>query len=345
MKAHVLKYGFPNVGLRKDDLNMKRLVKMFVIMMLSLIMLLATCCTRASISIAEKKKTIEVIAKLKDGDFWKTVKLGAEAAASEFNINVNFAAPSNEKEIDVQIGMVKDAINRKVDAIVLAACDYKQLVEAAEKAIDSGIPVIIIDSALDSNKVASFIATDNVAAGRNVGAKLVELIGRKGNIGVISFVKGSATADQRERGFLEAIDNYPEIKVLETEYCASDTELAEKLTLEMLNKHSNLDAVVALNGPSVVGAANAIHKLNLGGKVKIVGVDCYPEAINFIEEGVIQATIVQNPYSMGYLGVKHALEVIDKKSVPKYVDTGSKVIDKRNMYLPENQKLLFPFVN
>jgi ribose transport system substrate-binding protein len=129
------------------------------------------------------------------------------------------------------------------------------------------------------------------------------------------------------------------------EYCNSNEDTAEKLTEEIVEKYPDIDAIVCLNAYGAVGTARAIDKLNLAGKVKIIGFDSTPEEIGFMEKEVIQSLVVQNPFSMGYLGVKYAIGVIDNESVPKRMDTGSTVIDKNNMYLPENQKLLFPFMD
>lgn len=310
----------------------------------SLSVLLFTGCARSEIANTERKKTIDVIVKTDSNDFWQTVKLGAEAAGKEFGVDVNFRAASNEKDIDGQIHIVGDAINRKADAIVLAACDYKRLVNISVKAVDSGIPVIIIDSALDSSKVSSFIATDNMEAGRLAGKKLMDIAGEKCNVMVMSFVKEAASAEGREKGLIDVIGKQQGITVVDTEYSFSDDKVAEDLTKKALSKYNNINAIVALNAPSVVGVAKAIQEMKLNGKVKVIGFDSTPEEVVFMEDDVIQATVVQNPYSMGYLGVKNALDVLNKKSVDKYIDTGSTVIDKNNMYTPENQKLLFPFV-
>jgi ribose transport system substrate-binding protein len=269
----------------------------------------------------------------------------AEAAAKEFDVDINISYPKNENDIDRQIELVNDAIKRKVDAIVLAACDYNRLVPAAEAAVDAGIPVIIIDSALNSSKISCFIATDNREAGRLLGQKLVELIGPKCNVVMISFVKGSATADQREEGFLSVMKEHPDVNVLTKYYCFSDPILSKELTKRAIEQYSKIDAVVALNAPSTVGAANEVNEMNLGGKIKVLGIDSTPEEIDYMENGIIQSTIVQNPYSMGYLGIKFALDVINNKKVPEFINTGLKEIDKGNIYTPENQKILFPFVN
>jgi ribose transport system substrate-binding protein len=307
-------------------------------------MLFNTGCKQSSVDIAEKKKTFEVIVKMKESDFWQTVHLGAGGAGKELGVNINFNAPDNEEDIESQIKLVSDAIDRKVDGIVLAACDYKKLVSISEKAIDQGIPVVIIDSALDSARVSSFIATDNIQAGKKVGKKLVELAGEKANAAIISFVEGTVPANEREEGVMQIIGQYPEIKLLAKEYCHSDIKLASELTRRIISKYEKVDVMIGLNAPATIGIANALKDMHLENAIKVIGFDSTPEEVDYIEDGIIQAAVVQNPYNMGYLGVKHLFEAVNNKSVPKYVDTGSKVIDKSNIYTPENQKLLFPFV-
>lgn len=323
---------------------MKGFIRNIAIVVAVIIIIFALTYSKQSISTIYNKKTIEVIVKTDSNDFWQTVKLGTEAAAKEFGVNVIFKYPSNEKDAEDQIRLVEDAISKKVDAIVLAACDYKKLVEVSEKATDQGIPIIVIDSEIDSSKVSSFIATDNIEAGKLAGKKLVQLVGEKCNIVVMNFVKEAASGKKREEGLMEELKNYKNIKILDIEYSYSDEILAGKLTKKVLDKYNNIDAFVALNAPTTEGVADVIKKMNLGGKIKIIGFDSTPEEINFLEEDIIQATIVQNPYAMGYIGVKNALYVSNNKKIDKYIDTGSTVINKDNMYLPENQKLLFPFV-
>lgn len=310
----------------------------------SISIFLFTGCTKSEISSNDDQKTIEVIAKA-DFDFWETVKLGAEAAGKEFGLDVEFKTASNEEDVEGQIDMVNDAIDKKVNAIVLAASDYEKLASVSERAIDAGIPVIVIDSALDSKKISSFIATDNKEAGRIAAQKLIALTGEKCNVVIMDFVKGAASSDEREEGLLDVIESHAGIKVLDTEYSSSDDKIAAELTTKILSKYNNVDAIVALNSQSTIGVANAIERMKLDGKVKIIGFDSNVDEIGLIEDGVIQATIVQNPYSMGYLGVKTAMDVLSNRKVDKYINTGSTIITKDNIYTHENQKLLFPFIN
>jgi ribose transport system substrate-binding protein len=323
---------------------MKTAIRLLVTFLVILCAVGFVSCTKSYLSTGESRKSIEVIVKMKDADFWKTVRAGAEAAEKEFGVKINFNAPEDERDIDGQIALVNQAIERKAGAIVLAASDYKRLVPVAEKAIRSKIPVIVIDSALDSDKVTSFIATDNRAAGKMVAQKLLDVSGEEGNIAIMSFVKGSASADQREEGFLELIRQYPKIKVIVKEYCFSDTKLSSELTRRIIAEHPEVNTIVGLNAMSTEGVAQMVQYLGLNSKVKIIGFDSTLEEIDFMEDDVIQATVVQKPFNMGYLGVKYAVRAMEGKPVPKMIDTGSTAIDMTNLYTPENQKLLFPFV-
>jgi ribose transport system substrate-binding protein len=313
--------------------------------LLSACMLLAAGCSGPNLGTQEKTFVIDVIVKKYDADFWKVVKMGALAAGKEFGVQVNFEGPGDERDIDGQIAMVDEAILAKADAIVLAASDYTKLVPVTETAVAAKIPVVVIDSDVNTSKTKSFIGTDNVDAGRKLGETLVDKVGPECSIAVMGFVQGAATNDQREEGLMDVVGKRPGIRVVTTEYCNSVEDRAQALTQDILREHPDIDAIVCLNAYGAVGTGRAIAGLGLSGKVKIIGFDSTPEETNFLDKGVIQALVVQNPYSMGYQGVKYAIDAANGKSVPKLINTGSSVVDKDNMYLPENQKLLFPFTN
>ncbi|MCK5129484.1 MAG: substrate-binding domain-containing protein [Clostridiales bacterium] len=322
---------------------MSRIYRIALLVLTIIIVLSLFGCAKNDLSNSEEKYSIKVIVKNRSHAFWSVVQMGAETAAREFNIDLVFDGPENEEDIDGQIQLVEDAIAIDSDAIVLAASDYVRLVPVAEKAIASGIPVIVIDSTIESDKMDSFVGTDNMDAGKKVGESLIDKVGTECTIAVISFVKGAASATQRETGFAETVSDYPGVEVIETVYCNSDELLAQQLTKDIVQDNPQIDAIVCLNAYSTAGAARGIDELGLAGEIIIIGFDSTPLEITFLEKGVIQSLIVQNPFNMGYLGVKYALDSINNKKIPKNVNTGSEVIDIDNMYLPENQKLLFPF--
>ncbi len=302
-----------------------------------------TSCGGMEISQSESRQKISVIVKMKDADFFSVVHKGALAASKEFGVDIIYNGPENEKDIDKQISLVEDAITNSYNAIVLAASDYNKLSAVVEKAANQNIPVIIIDSQLNSDRTKGFIGTDNFDAGTKLAETLVKRVGEKCQIAVMNFMKGAASSDMREKGVYNTLDKYTAINVIANMYCNSDEEIAYDLTNKLVEQNKNLNAIICTNAQSTVGVARSINDKKLAGKIKIIGLDSTPEEVSLVENKVIDALVIQNPFNMGYLGVKYAIEAINNKSVPQYTYTGLTIIDKDNMYLPENEKLVFPF--
>lgn len=326
---------------------MKRISKITGICSIVLLTFFFIACTKVGDLNNSPKKKVALILKMSYGYHWGTIKLGADAAAREFNVDIDYTAPDDEEDIDGQIKLVEKALDnkdRKADALILAASDYNALVGVTEKAYNKGIPVIIIDSEVNTQKISSYIATNNLEAGEKAGNALVDVAGPDCNIAIMSFVKGTRNAEEREEGLRRAISSYPNIKVVAKEYCLSNTKLAYTLTNKIISENEGINAIIALNSISAEGAAEAILEKGLQGKIKIIAFDSTSQEIDYLEKGVIQATIIQNPFSMGYLGVKNAVDAMNGKKVEKRIYTESNVINKDNMYLPENQKRLFPFI-
>ncbi|MDA5109296.1 substrate-binding domain-containing protein [Brevibacillus thermoruber] len=288
-----------------------------------------------------KQKNVALIVRMKHGDYWRTVKLGAEMAAREFGVNINFYAPDYEEDVKGQLALVRQAFADGTDAVVIAPDGQQVLDEAAARAKEQRIPVLTIDSELTGPGVASCIGTDHYDSGKKAGEKLIELVGPYGRIAVLG--AGGGNGGQREKGLLDAIARYPGVTIAAREYAVSDQNQASELAAGIIAAQP-IDGIAALNAVSALGAAHEIEKRGLAGKVKVVAIDSPPDVLAYIQEGVIQATIMQKPFSMGYLGVKHAVEAINGLPVPARVDTGTKIIDMDNMFWSENQKLLFPFV-
>ncbi|MFB5675637.1 substrate-binding domain-containing protein [Paenibacillus terreus] len=285
---------------------------------------------------------IDMIVKKKDGEYWNTVKLGAEVAAKEFNVKLNFLGPDSETDIKGQIKLMEASIKADRDAIILAASDYMALAQVTDQAI--GIPVIGMDSEVASARPVAFVGANNYASGQLAAERLTALTGPEADIGIVNFVKGARNADQRIEGLMDYLARFPGISIVETAYCGSDQELAYRQAAAMLKRHPELDAIVGLSGEAGLGAGRAVREAGLVSKVKIVTFDSPPAVMEMLQEGTVQATVIQNPFSNGYLAVKQAVEYIQGMDVPDRTDTGTKLIDLNNMMWPENQKQLFPFV-
>lgn len=274
--------------------------------------------------------------------FWVSVKTGAEAAGRELDADIIWKGPSLETDIATQISIIEDNINKKVDAIVLAACDATALVPVLQKAAAAGIPVITIDSNVNSDLPESFIATDNVAASNKAADVLSGLIGGRGKIAMILFVPGSTTCITREKGFYQGLERHPDMDLVAVQYSQTEVATAMAVTEDIVTAHPDLAGIFAANESSTVGCANALRSRGLSGKIKVVGFDASPNEVEALEDGTVQALIVQNPYRMGYMGVKTAIDVLNGRAVEKRVDTGIYVVTRDNLNTPEIQNLLNP---
>lgn len=288
------------------------------------------------------KYTIAVIPKGTTHDFWLTVKAGAEAAGKEFGAQTVWKGPDKETEVVKQINIIEDFITMEVDAIVMAACDAEAMVGVVQRAMDAGIPVVTIDSGVKSDAPITFVATDNVAGAKAAGEELARLIGGSGEVGLIPFVKGAATSEMREQGFKEAIAEFPGIKLVATLYSESDATTGMNVTQDMMTAHPELDGIFAANEGGAIGAAQAIRADGKAGQMKLVAFDASDEEIAALKEGAIQALVVQNPYKMGYEGVKAAVDHLEGRPVEKRIDTGVTVVTMENFDDPEVQKVLYP---
>ncbi len=287
---------------------------------------------------------IAVVPKGTAYSFWKTVKAGADAAGKETGAEIDWKGPDSETDVARQVAIIENFITSRVDAVVMAACDAKALVPKVKQAVAAGIPVITIDSGIATDDALSFVATDNVKGAREGTERLIELIGGSGKVGAIPFIQGAATSDMREQGFNEAVKANPKVQAIKPLYSQGDAEKGMKAAENMMTGNPDLRGIFAANEPGAIGAARAIKQRGLVGKVKLVGFDAADTEISALKDGVIQALVVQDPFKMGYEGVKAAVAAIQKKPVEKRIDTGVMIVTMDNLSDPKVQKLLNPEV-
>lgn len=315
----------------------------FVIILIFIIMYPFYYQNKISIQ-SENTKNISLILKNQNDDYWRNVQLGAEVAANEFNIKLNIIAPEDGMDTIGQENLINEAVERNVDALLLAPCSFDDLVTPVENAVDKGIPVITLDSRVNTEKVSCCIATDNLSAGKSAGEKLVRLAGTNSVVAIIGLNKKTGSNDlERYTGLKYITDEFQGIQVINGSEDIKDLNGAELMTKELLLKNNKISAVVTLNYEASIGAAKAIEKLGLRGKIIVVAFDGDPQEIEYMESGTIQSVVIQSPFSMGYLGVKNAVLKLQGENIPRGIESGFTVIDKADIYLPENQKILFPF--
>jgi ribose transport system substrate-binding protein len=342
-----------NWELAEGEYFMKKLRVLLAVAMLASLVLSAYV-VPAPVPAVEAGGEIAVIVKTGNSSFWQNVQTGAFAAQKELKakspkLSVTFLGAQSESNVNEEINIVESAIDRGVKAIVLAPSDVKALVPAVKKAKDAGIPVIIIDSALDTDKAdyVTFLATDNKAAGEACAKALIDGVKKAtgkdtGKIAVMSYVAGVGSEIGRVGGFKDYIAKNSKLEIVTTQYSNADMPTALNQTTSVLDANPDLVGIFGANEPTAIGMARAIAQAKLGGKITAIGFDGNSALAGFIKDGTLQAIAVQSSFNMGYLGVKTAYDVAyNGAKVEKYVDTGFVMVTKDNIDKDEAKNVLY----
>ncbi len=311
---------------------------------------LALACSKPSGPAPEKapsKLRIAVIPKGTTHEFWKSVHAGAVKASRELDVEIVWKGPLKEDDLKSQIDLVQSFTAQRVSGVALAPLNDKALIASVDQAAKAGTPVVIFDSALSGGKFASFVATDNRAAGRMAGERMVTLLGGPGKVAVLRYQEGSASTREREEGFLEAIRGRPGIEVVsDNQYGGATTESAfsagESLLLAKNAASAGINGIFTPNESTTFGMLLALEKAKLTGKIKFVGFDASDKLVKAVEGGSIDALILQNPFKMGYLAVTTLVDHIKGKSVTPKIDTGAQIVDRANLSDPAVREIVKP---
>lgn len=294
------------------------------------------------------KLTVAVIPKGTTHEFWKSIHAGANKAGEEFGVEIVWKGPLKEDNRDEQIKIVEDMTSKGVSGIVLAPLDDTALRLPVQEATRKGIPVVIIDSGLQSEDYVSFVATDNKNGGKIAGEHLAKLLGGKGKVIMLRYQEGSASTMEREAGFLEAMAANPGIEVVSSnQYGGATTETAYKASENVLAPYKKggrlmVDGIFCPNESTTFGMLRALQDAKLAGKVKFVGFDSSEKLVAALQAGEIHGLVLQDPMNMGYLGVKTMVEHLQGKTVEKRISTGENLATPENMNEPRIQELLKP---
>ncbi|MEA3533913.1 ABC transporter substrate-binding protein [Rhizobium sp. CC-YZS058] len=294
--------------------------------------------------------TIPIIVKDTTSFYWQIVLAGARAAGKDLGVNVPELGAQSEADINGQISILENAVAGSPAAVVISPTEFKALGKPIDEAAKS-VPVIGIDSAADSKAFTSFLTTDNTQGGRiaadGLAAAIKEATGKEeGEIAIITSLPGVGSLDQRRAGFMEQIAaKYPGLKVVADKYADGQATTGLNMMTDLITANPNLVGVFASNLIMAQGVGQAIAENKLGDKVKVIGFDSDEKTVGFLKEGVLAGLVVQDPYRMGYDGIKTALAASKKEKVEANVDTGANLVTKANMAEPKIDALLNPKIN
>jgi ribose transport system substrate-binding protein len=305
--------------------------------------LLSTGCNKQAadnLPASETKHVIAVIPKGTTHIYWQSVKAGAEAAGKEFGYVIQWNGPERETDRERQIQIIEDFIVQKVDGVVLAPLDRDALVPSVDKLASMKIPCAIVDSGINTSNYVTFAATDNYNGGVLAARRMGEILGGKGNVLVLQYVPGSASTTERENGFIDTIQKeFPGMKIADKKYGNDTVETALQAAEDMLTRNKDVQGFYACNASTAVATLQALQSQKRS-EIKMVGFDAEKALIDGLKAGQIDALIVQNPFKMGYEGVKAVVMNIQGKPVEKKIDTGVAVVTMGALDKPEIKTLL-----
>ena len=288
------------------------------------------------------KPYIPVISKGFQHQFWQAVKQGAEKAATDYDVDITFEGPETEAMVDKQVEMFQTALDKKPDAICLAALDSKALIPLLEKAQELGIPVIGFDSGVDSDIPLSTAATDNIAAAALAADKMAEMIGDAGEVAVIVHDQTSRTGIDRRDGFVNRMaEAHPNVTIVDIQYGGGDHLKSTDLAKAIIQAHPNLKGFFGANEGSIIGVLNAVTELGKEGQIVVIGYDSGQQQMDAIRSGAEAARITQDPIGIGYKCVEAAVKALNGETLPTTIDTGFHWYDKTNIDAEDIAPLLY----
>ena len=323
---------------------------MHKIFLLILLATISISCTKAEAPAARKKLTIAVIPKGTTHEFWKSIHAGSNKAAQELaaqgtQVEVIWKGPLREDDREQQIQVVEGFAAQGVSGIVLAPLDNRALVRPVGDAKRAGVPTVIIDSGLESDEIVSFVATDNRKGGSLAADRMGQLLNGKGKVLVLRYAEGSASTTERETGFIEQIKaKFPEIELVSMDqYAGATRDTAKRASENLLNRFGDeVQGIFTPNESSTAGMLLALQDIDKAGKISFVGFDVSQTFIDALNAGQLHGIVVQNPFNMGYLGVRTMVDNLLGRTVEKKIDTGVMLVTKENMESPEVKTLLHP---
>ncbi len=294
---------------------------------------------------AAEQYSVALVAKSTETEFWLSVFAGAEAAATEYNIRLDITGPETEEDYEAQNRMIAEAVSAGADALVFSAIDYENNASAIDAAAEAGVKVVAIDSSVASGMVSTYIGTDNHAAGRMAAQAALDGVEGQLTVGLVNYDISSANGQERELGARELLGESGRAEVVAVINTLAEAGQAQKDAEAMLREHPEINVLIAFNEPTSVGAAYAVDSLDLSESVFLVGFDSNVATVDGLQDGCVDALIVQNPYAMGYLGVESAYKLLSDggEELETVVDTSTQIVDRENMFTMDSQKALFAF--
>ena len=274
-------------------------------------------------------ETIAVLTKNQTNPFFQAERIGAAKAAEEMHAKALQYVPTQPDSIPEQMSQIDDIVTKKPDAIVMIPVDYKAMVAGVQKINAAKIPVVNVTDRSAGGDFVAFVGADDYSIAKATGEVLLKAIGGKGDVIIIEGVRGAATAQDRLRGFKDAIAEYPDVKLVDSQPANYQRLQSMQVMENLLQSNPNVAGVMAANDAMAIGAMDALA--DAGSKAQIVGINGTKEAVDAIKAGKMLATGDYNGFVQGCIGTEIAIRYLRHEPVPNKVTQPSVVVQAANI--------------
>ena len=308
----------------------------FVFISACAIVAASAACNRAAPA-SDARPRVALVLKTLNNPFFIEMQRGAEEAAKTLNVDLTVQAAERETDVDKQMQIIENLIQAKVNALAVTPSGSREVVPAIGKANQANIPVVVVDTRLDTKaaadagvKTASFVGSDNYRGGQLIGEYLVKASGGKARVAILEGIAGHETGDSRVRGFREAIKGSPGISIVASQTANWERDQGFNVFQNILQAHPDLDTVFACNDMMALGAIEAINAARKAGKIRVLGFDAVKDARAALESGAMAATVAQYPDEMGRAAVEQAVKAIKGEAVTADVGVRIGLVTREN---------------
>ena len=290
-------------------------------------LLLPAACNRGA---GSGKPRIAMVLKTLNNPFFIDMQHGAEEAAKRLNVDLTVQAAERETDVEKQMQIIENLVETGVNALAIAPSGSKEVVAAVAKANAANIPVVIVDDKVDAQAAKdagvhweAYVGSDNVEGGRIAGRYLTQLTNGNANVALLEGIPGHQTGDARLKGFKEAIQSSPGIRIVASQTANWERDQGFNVFQNMLQAHPDIDAVFACNDMMALGAVEAIRAAGKTGKIHVIGFDAIDDARKAIAAGTMDGSVAQFPSEMGRIAIENAVKLIHHE--PVQAETATKL--------------------
>jgi len=298
---------------------------------------LSAACNRAPSQGAGGKPTVALVLKTLNHPFFVDMRRGAQEAADRLGVTLQVQAAEREIDVEKQMQIVENLIQTGIQALAITPSGSREIVSALVKARGARVPIIVVDTRLDSKAAAdagvrgeTFVGSDNYEGGRLAGEFMVKATGGKAHVGILEGIPGHETGDSRLRGFRDAVKGSPGITIAASQPANWERDQGFNVFQNMLQAHPDIDSVFACSDLMALGALEAISAAHRTGTIKVVGFDALDDAKKAIAAGAMEASVAQFPAEMGRAAIESAVRVIHGEKLPEDIKVKLELVTRDN---------------